>query len=106
MRGGRRALERHALRQNVLVIASNPRTGDGRLVAGRRYQRASKVTFAQLTQRVVVRGVVIDARVQVRQVAAHEVQLKVVARAGAACRAEFDPFAVTPGQAALTGRAL
>jgi len=57
--------------------------GTGWLVGHCGHDRAAQVARAQLAQAVVVRGVVIDARGQVRQVAAREVELEVVPRSGA-----------------------
>ena len=61
-----------------------------RLTAACGDERGAHIARAQLAQTVVLRGVVVDARGQVGEIAAHEVELEVVARARRARGAKFD----------------
>jgi hypothetical protein len=65
------------------------RLGQARRVAASLDHRAAQVAPAQLAQAVVVGGVVVHARREIRQVAAHEVQLEVVPRPRPARRPEL-----------------
>src|ERR687885_663856 len=66
------------------------RLSEARLTAAGRDEDTAQVTRAQLAQTVVLGGVVVDARRQIGQIAAHEVQLEVVARARRARGAKLD----------------
>ena len=66
------------------------RLSEARLPSAGRHQNAPQVARAQPAESVVLRGVVVDARRQIRQIGANEVQLQVVVAAGCARGAKLN----------------